>query len=291
ANFTQLYPGTNTANFIPDIQADSNGGLPGFQLHWGSPGWHNDGRDFAFTENLTWVKKSHTMKFGFYYNRDDKKQTANFGSAQGQVSFYGGPNNPGDTGSNLANLMLGNLSAYTQASASIYPYFRFQSWEGYAQDSWKVSRKLTLEYGARFQRTTPTYTYTRDGNPGGEGTFKLFSVDLTRYSAANAPRIDLNTGLIKGDALAQYLNNGLICDPCDGIKRGFVDTKNFVSPRFSFAYDLFGDGKMAVRGGFGQYIERLRQNNFNFGAGAQFPNGVGFGVLNTNVNNITPGPV
>jgi hypothetical protein len=290
ANFTQLYPGTNTANFIPDIQADSNNGLPGFQLHWGSPGWHNDGKDYALTENLTWVKQSHTMKFGFYYNRDNKKQTANFGSAQGNVQFYGGPHNPGDTGSNLANLMLGSLSSYTQASASIYPYFRFQSWEWYAQDSWKLSHRLTLEYGARFQHTTPTYTYTRSGTPGGEGTFKLYSVDLTRYSASKAPKINLNTGLIVGDALSQYLANGLVCDPCDGVNPGFADAKNLVSPRLGFAYDVFGDGKMAVRGGFGQYIERLRQNNFNFGAGAQFPNGVGFGVFNTNINNITPGP-
>ncbi len=53
---------------------------------------------------------------------------------------------------------------------------------------------------------------------------------------------------------------------------------------------MFGDGKTAVRAGFGQYIERLRQNNFNFGAGGQFPNGGGFTVFNTNVDAITPGP-
>ena len=90
--------------------------------------------------------------------------------------------------------------------------------------------------------------------------------------------------------MSQYLANGLICDPCDGVERGFAETKNFLSPRVGFAYDVFGDGKTALRGGFGQYIERLRQNNFNFGAGAQFPNGVGFGVFNTSINNVTPGP-
>lgn len=289
-NFTQLYPGANTANIIPNFQAPANNGLPGFSLAWGSPGWHNDGKDYAFTQNLTWVKQSHTMKFGFFYNRDNKKQTANFGSFQGEIDFFSGPNLPNDTGSNLANLMLGNLSAYTQANAHIYPYFRFQSTEFYGQDSWKVSRKLTVEYGARFQHTTPTYTYTREGTPGGEGTFKLWSVDLTRYSASRAPRIDFGSGLIVGDALSQLLANGLICDPCDGVDRGFANTKNFVSPRVGFAYDVFGDGKMAIRGGFGQYIERLRQNNFNFGAGDTFPNNTGFGVFNTNVNNITPGP-
>ena len=43
-------------------------------------------------------------------------------------------------------------------------------------------------------------------------------------------------------------------------------------PRVGFAYDVLGDGKMALRAGIGLFNERLRQNNFNFGAGAQWPN-------------------
>lgn len=289
-DFPQLYSLTNTANFAPNFQAPGGNSVPGITMAWGSPGWHNDGKAYSFTENMTWVKGSHTLKFGFYYNRDNKKQTANFGSAQGELAFFSGPTNPNDTGVPLANLMLGGLSGYTQSSASIYPYFRFQSWEAYVQDSWKFNNKLTLEYGLRFQRTTPTYTYVREGDPGGEGTFRLYSVDLTRYSAARAPQID-SGGFIVGDALNQYLANGLVCDPCDGVPRGFAETKNFVSPRVGFAYDVFGDGRTALRGGFGQYIERLRQNNFNFGAGNQFPNGAGFGIFNTSIDNVTPGPV
>ena len=46
---------------------------------------------------------------------------------------------PMDTGSGLANLMLGNFQSYNQNNAAIYPYFRFLAYEAYAQDSWKVS--------------------------------------------------------------------------------------------------------------------------------------------------------
>jgi hypothetical protein len=288
-DFTQLYPLSNPANYLSDVSAWGGRGFPGFYLSWGNPGWHNDGKDYAVTENLSWVKKSHTMKFGFFYNRDNKKQTATW-PQQGTISFDNSNNNPGSTGSNLANLMLGNMSNYNQSALSVYPYFRFQSWEFYGQDSWKVSNKLTIEFGARFQRTTPTYTYTRDGEFGGEGTFPLYSVDLAKWSVATAPKINFATGNVLGDIYQGYLANGLICDPCSGVDRGFAPTKNFVAPRVGFAYDLFGDGKTAIRAGFGQFIERLRQNNFNFGAGNQFPNNGGYSANNIPASEITAGP-
>src|SRR5438552_3803014 len=138
--------------------------------------------------------------------------------------------------------------------------------ELFAQDSWKVARRLTFEYGIRFQHTTPTYTYTRDGSPPLEGTWLLYSVDLTKYNPSAMPVLDLSkNGLVVGNALEQLQANGLVCDPCNGTPPGFSPTKNFVAPRLGFAYDIFGDGKMTLRGGFGTYYERLRQNNFHYG--------------------------
>ena len=42
----------------------------------GDPGWHNWGKDYSITENVTKVLGAHTLKFGTYLNRDDKAQTA-----------------------------------------------------------------------------------------------------------------------------------------------------------------------------------------------------------------------
>jgi hypothetical protein len=277
-NYNQLFPASNFLGIIPDFYA---GPLFG---NFGAPGWHNDGEDYSLTENLSWVKKSHTMKFGFHYNRDNKKQTATWGQ-QGSMYFDSGPGMPNDTGTAIANLMLGNFNNYSQISRHVYPYFRFQSWEWFAQDNWKINRKLTLEFGLRFQKSTPTYTYTRNGTEGGEGTFPTLSVDTGRYSASRAPQIDLTNGLIIGDPMV-LLNNGVIEDPSPGVPRGFSPTVNRFAPRLGFAYDLTGDGKTSFRGGFGVYYERLCQYIFNFVAGGNFPNLITATVYNGNAGNI-----
>ncbi len=279
AAFTQLYPNANLTNSIPDVQASPIGwGL-------GNPGWHNDGKDYAFTENVTFVKRSHVLKFGFSYTRDDKKQTATWPMTP-SINFNGSSSMPLDTGSGLANLMLGNFQSLSQNNAAIYPYFRFLAYEAYAQDSWKVSKRLTVEYGIRFEHMVPTFTVTRGGTPGGEGTWKLYTVDLTKYNAGKRPVIDLNSGKLVGDPMTALSPLGLVCDPCSGVPRGFSPAKNLFAPRIGFAYDVFGNGKMAIRSGFGVFHERLRQNNFNFGAGGGWPNASNASALYGNVANI-----
>ncbi len=279
AAFTQLYPNANLTNSIPDVQASP--------ISWGlgDPGWHNDGKDYAFTENVTFIKQAHSFKFGFYYNRDDKKQTATWPMTP-SINFNSSAAMPLDTGSGLANLMLGNFQSLSQNNAAIYPYFRFLAYEAYAQDSWKVTKRFTLEYGIRFEHMVPTFTVVRGGTPGGEGTWKLYSVDLTQYNAAKRPVIDLNSGKIVGDPMTALSPLGLVCDPCSGVPEGFSSAKNLFAPRLGFAYDLLGNGKMAVRGGFGVFHERLRQNNFNFGAGGGWPNASNASALYGNVANI-----
>jgi hypothetical protein len=287
ANWPQLYPATNLTNSIPDVTAT------GMSWSIGDPGWHNDGKAFGLIENVSYLRSSHNFKFGFYFNRDDKKQTATW-PMNGAINFNGSASMPQDTGTGLANLMLGNFNNYNQNNAHVYPYFRFLAYEGYLQDSWKVTRRFTLEYGVRIARMIPTYTYTRAGDPGGEGTWKLYSIDLSKYDASKRPTIDLSTGKLVGDPLTVLSPLGLVCDPCDGVPRGFSPSKTFFAPRIGFAFDVFGDSKMALRAGFGIFNERLRQNNFNFGAGGQWPNLTAASVLNGNVDSIdlsvTQGP-
>ena len=281
ATFPQLYPATNITNSVPNVTTNS-----GFGYSLGNPGWHNWGKDYALTENVTKVLGSHTLKFGGYFNFDKKAQTATW-PENASIDFSSSASMPLDTGNGIANLMLGNFNNYSEANAAIYPYFGFQEQDLYAQDSWKINRRLTVNYGLRFARIVPTYTIVRGGTPGGEGTFKLYSVDLSKYNPAAAPATNLQTGYLQGNVFQELSSEGLICDPCSGVPRGFSPTKNFFQPRVGFAYDLFGDGKTAIRAGFGMFNERLRQNNFNFGAGSNYPNQFSSTALYGNVSSFS----
>jgi len=285
ANWTQLYPATNITNSVQDVNTGA-----GVNFSLGNPGWHNTGKDYALTENLSYIKGSHTLKFGMYYNRDFKTQTGNWG-LEGSINFGSSSSMLNDTGNGLANLMLGNFNNFTQASGHVYPWFRFWQLDFYAQDSWKVSKRLTVEFGVRVPHLTPTYTVTRGGTPGGEGTWTLYTVDTSKYDASKKPTINLSNGYLVGAPMTVLSPLGLVCDPCSGTPAGFSPSKTFVEPRVGFAYDLTGDGKTAIRGGFGMFNERLRQNNFNFGAGAQWPNLISGSVYNGNVTSINTSSV
>lgn len=285
AAWTQLYPRTNITNSVPDVTTNS-----GFGFGLGNPGWHNWGKDYGVTENMTWVKGAHTLKFGIFFNRDNKAQTGTW-PQQGNINFGSGSSMPNDTGNGIANLMLGNYNSFSQPSGAVFPYFRFWELDAYVQDSWKVSKRLTIDAGIRMPHMVPTYTVYRNGTPGNEGAWRLYSVDLSRYTASAKPTIDLTNGFLVGNPMSVLSPLGLICDPCSGTDPGFSKAKTFFEPRVGLAYDVFGDGKMAIRGGFGMFHERLRQNNFSFGAGGQWPNLSSGTVYNGNVATIDPSVV
>jgi len=277
AAWTQVYPLTNITNSTPDVTTNS-----GFGYGLGDPGWHNWGKDYGLTENMTYIKGAHTVKFGIYYNRDNKAQTGTW-PMEGSINFSSSSSMPLDTGNGIANLMLGNFNDFTQPSGAVFPYFRFWELDAYVQDSWKVSKRLTVDLGLRVPHMVPTYTIYRNGTPGGEGAWRLYSVDLGKYTASAKPTINLNNGFLVGKPLDVLSPLGLICDPCNGTDPGFSKARTFFEPRVGVAYDVFGDGKMAIRGGFGMFHERLRQNNFAFSAGSNWPNLYNGTIKNGNV--------
>ena len=109
--------------------------------------------------NLTKVWGSHASKSGFYFQNSFKPQSI-FASFNSQINFIDDSNNPFDTGFSYANAATGVFNTYTQASKFAMPEWRYKNIELYAQDNWKASNRLTLDYGVRFYYLTPQWDTT-----------------------------------------------------------------------------------------------------------------------------------
>ncbi len=109
--------------------------------------------------SVTKLKGRHTIKAGYQWDHSLKKQEqlGNPKLFQGQLSFANDTNNPIDTGFGFANAALGNFTSYAQINALFEGNFIYDSHEWYIQDNWKVSDRLSLDYGLRITNQGPNY--------------------------------------------------------------------------------------------------------------------------------------
>ncbi len=253
--FKDLYPDQNVRNRFPNF----NCGIGSCNFAPFQPNWRSEGKTYAWTDNLTINRGAHTFKTGIFFNMNDNKQQPGWNDAL-NINFGPSADNPGDTNNQFANMLLGNYTSVAQTSGIYYGSFRFFATEFYGQDSWKVNKRLTLEFGARYVYQGPTYT---------RGKYLQSYFQPDRYDRAKAVRINTTPGTVLNGTILPNSGdpfNGLVQEGTAGLPLGGVNHRmNQVAPRFGVAYDPFGDGKTSIRAGGGVFFERIQQNVYNFG--------------------------
>ncbi len=125
----------------------------------GFPGWFNINSTNDFSISLTKVAGRHTLKTGFYNTRSYKAEQIGGGIAFGAISFQQDTvgTNAFDTSFGYANAAIGTFSSYEQAKTYAETIAIYRNTEFYVQDNWKISNRMTLDYGARFVNQAPQY--------------------------------------------------------------------------------------------------------------------------------------
>src|SRR5678816_588135 len=150
--FQQLFTGLGRfENSIPDVTINGFASFFGAARSLLSPTTDINGSD-----TITLVRGNHTFKTGLSVTRNRIDQNARTTYA-GQVDFNTGGNTRTSNNS-FADALLGNFRTYSEQALDPMGFFRFTQTEAFVADSWKVSRKLSLELGMRYQYGQPIYT-------------------------------------------------------------------------------------------------------------------------------------
>jgi len=267
-----LYPNAVQNDFLPNVTFNGTRISTSPSFGTGDAPFHAINDTIDISDNLTKVWGSHTIKTGIYLQRSTKDQSS-FANFNGSYNFGDNPSNPYDTGFGFSNAELGVFNTFTQAATHVVGLYRYWNVEGFVQDTWKIRRNLTLDYGLRLAYYQPQY----------DTSLQASTFVPALYNPAKAPRLyqpailpgTANTRAAFDPVTNTYLPSfdiGLEVpgtgDPFNGICQGGTCVNKYLfdsrapqwGPRFGVAWDVRGNGSLVIRTGGGIYYDRIQGN-------------------------------
>ena len=213
--------------------------------------WKNGYEGFEYRDDLSWTKGRHQFKFGPSLLHDYKNQQLQF-NTNANAYF----NSSNFTGDSYLNFLLGDASSFSQLQYLAGKHWVNNNFGAYANDNWHVSTRLTLNLGFRYDGMPHAFErYNQFANFVASDYDSSLGNPVTAAGTLNPASLTTYNG-------AQFYLNGMKEAGVGGFPRGVVqnDYKTW-EPRIGFAYNVLGDGKTVIRGGFGMFYERIQGND------------------------------
>jgi outer membrane receptor protein involved in Fe transport len=212
----------------------------------------NSNPTFTYRDSITKIVGPHNLQFGVYVVDAHKNEVPqpSYG-VNGLLQFTN--TSEVSNGNAFADLLLGNIGTFTQEGAALKMHEEYKIYETYLQDDWHATKRLTLNLGVRLSFYG---TYREENN-------LAWNFDPAEY-LPGASGVTYNTAAQEWLVSGNPYNGWVDCGITPGVPKGCMTNHWWnPAPRVGFAFDPNGDGKWAIRGGYGIFFEHTNGNESN----------------------------